>query len=252
MADILFVIKDPRQAVAGAIERIHVSVPFVRQRTDPNGVPLFDQLRRPIMMPDAAEAWKWVKSQGFYFPKDVSFTGIIRPYTPESLGQASGPPIVLTFQLSPPNTSGSFVNAGQPDAQMHGQSNGVEAPPQVGRPVHYGGPNGELRRADPWETVDGSGVPRTQDSVMGDADPQGGTFTDVSPFDDQEHQRSLDPKKVGDKPQLTPTIVWGFAIQWYADGYDLRTNKPRWNRIHPQQAYQQAHQRLKATGQYAE
>lgn len=251
MADILFVIKDPRLAVAGAIERIHVSIPFMKQRVDPNTrMPMVNpQTGQPVMMPDAEAAWNWVKSQGFHFPPNVPFTGIIR--NPVTMPD-HGPPIVLCYQLSHPKTSESFVNAGQPDAQMAGNpSNGVNLPPRVGRQTHYGGPNGEVLRADPFEPVHASGVPRTQDSMMGENDPQGGTFTDISPLDDQERKRSLDPQKPGEKPQLTPEIVWGFAIQWYADGFDMKTNKPRWTRVHPESAYQQAYQKLKASGQYA-
>lgn len=172
----LFLFQCPTEnRVAGAVDCVVVRTPFWKTKADPrSGQAMYHpQTRQPLMEPDAQKTWQWLNTQGLPLSPGANYSGMALAPTSDQKYQ----PQVICVQIIPPTV--------QQHAQLHapfgspvGNSGApITQPPQAdpnwrpGMPAPY--------RQDPFETLDNSALPGGSDSMLGDVDPSGGTFTDI-------------------------------------------------------------------------
>jgi hypothetical protein len=174
----LFLFDCPQQnRIPGCVEKIVVRTPFWKAKIDPTGQQVFHPVtRKPTMEPDYAQTWVWLSQAaaqyGVTLPPSANFAGSILAPTPD----INTPPSILCVQTTPASIQ-QHAPVHAPYGQPVGNPGQFAPPPMVdpnwkpGMPAPY--------RQDPFEALDASALPSTADSMLGEVDPSGGTFSDV-------------------------------------------------------------------------
>lgn len=162
---IRFVAKSPR---AGCVDNIIVYSPFMKQGQGrrPDGAIV------PVAVPDVQAALGWMMGTGHPFAdSNFDFYMLARKSDIESPA-----PSVQCVSIAEPSVSSRHVTAGQPDVQPIGNPGHFAPPPQAGPPPAAGQ---QYRSETGYEDISDVGLGRTADSMFGDGDPEGGTYTDI-------------------------------------------------------------------------
>lgn len=167
-------------ARTGCVERVIVEGQFAK----PSGQ-INQQTGQPIYMPDQQAAGKWAAGQGLPYP-GCNFKGA-------PIGRSLQPcptPKIIAIQYTMPQLSAAGVNAGGVYGPPYGNGGVGNMPPPPEAQAAMA--PGQHRQGLPdYEPIHAAGLPNTQDSFL-DIDPQGGTFTDISPTSGVEEVRNVD------------------------------------------------------------
>ena len=177
----------PQQRIAGCVEKIVVRTPYWRGKVHPNGAPVIDpRTNRQVPEPDSQQTWAWISQQNLPLPPSASFSGSIQTYTPDT----NLPAEVIAVQYTQPQVQGHApIHA--PYGQPVGNAGAYQPPPMVDS--RFQNPAAKPYRQDPFEPLDGAALPGGTDSMMGDVDPSGGTFTDTDSQGNEIRRQDIMP-----------------------------------------------------------
>lgn len=173
----LFVVEDG-QAVPGCVERMVISSPFFAPHPQTGK-----------MTPSVKQTAAWIQQnlmQQYPFPPNGNFKG-------HRLGPAeaaNNKADLICIQMTPPSLDPRYVNSGQPTGDPRGNG-GMDPPPQPGPP-------GAREPGVNYEEIDDAGLSTTSDTMMGDGDPFGGTYTDI------DGQGRETPRNMNQPPSTGP------------------------------------------------
>jgi hypothetical protein len=161
----------PDKRIAGRVEIAQVRGPFLRLTTLPNGQQGYVQ--------DAVMAWKWLIDNApafqppLLFPPSVAFEPVLED--PQYNPQLDSQPNLIGVHLTPvptvqraPIEAPTMQPTGNPGAPL---VQGETWLPNERLPSGFAGGG--------FEVLTDKALPRTVDPMVGETDPEAGTFTDV-------------------------------------------------------------------------
>lgn len=158
-----------QKRAAGRIEAIQVRGPFMRPVQLPTG--------QTGYQPDSTMAWNWLIGNldkfnpPLPFPPNTPFTPALED--PQYVPQIDVTPRVVGVHLTPvPTVQRTVIDA--PTMQPTG--NPGASPPGGGMENWL--PNQRMDTG--YEIISDQALPRSADPMLGEIDPEGGTFTDIS------------------------------------------------------------------------
>ncbi len=147
--------------VGGCVERVCLFTPWHKPTQVTNS-----QTGQPMVLQPVQIAWNWLAQQALVWPQGAEIKPIM--LNPGGTGSA---PVVYCIQKTDPVLERAQVNAPYGSPQGNGQ---VLTMPPIAAPKGQ-----QSMNHGSYEEIHSSGLPNTGDTMMGEFDTLGGTFSDL-------------------------------------------------------------------------